>query len=88
MIVESGPVSDSEMETQLPPLSSVDTMSQVQLTEFIPDLVCMATGRQHPYFGKIQFKPEWWPDSVAWRSPGTDTENTQALQIHRLKHKS
>lgn len=51
------------------------------MAEFIPYLICLVTGRQHPYFGKSQFKPEWWPNNVAWKSPDMDTENSQTLQV-------
>ena len=51
------------------------------MTEFIPQLVCLVTGRQQPNFGKNQFKPEWWPDNVAWKSPEPDTDNALALQV-------
>lgn len=80
MIVEPGPPPDIDMASELPPLS-VDTMSQIQLTEFIPHLVCLVTGREQPYFGKNQYKPIWWPDGVAWTTPDEESDNTLALQI-------
>lgn len=65
------------------PVLAIDAVFQVQLTEFIPQLVCMVTGRQNPQFGKKQFKPEWWPDSVAWRNP--DTSDTTRLPVYDLE---
>lgn len=43
---------------------------QVQLTEFIPSLVQLSTGRDVPLFGQNQFRPEWWPNEIPWVDPG------------------
>lgn len=69
MIVDSRALpTDPVMLSQLPPLA-VESMTQIQLTEFIPQLVTLATGRQHPLFGKNQYRPTWWPQDVPWSWP-------------------
>ncbi|OWF55894.1 uncharacterized protein LOC110455023 [Mizuhopecten yessoensis] len=72
---------DPVMLSQLPPLA-VDSMTQIQLTEFIPQLVTLVTGRQHPLFGKSQYRPDWWPQDVSWSWPGSD----DIKQSENLKH--
>ncbi|XP_069142056.1 uncharacterized protein [Argopecten irradians] len=75
MILESGALpTDPVMLSQLPPLA-VDSMTQIQLTEFIPQLVTLVTGRQHPLFGKSQYRPDWWPQDVAWSWPHSEDQD-------------
>ncbi|KAJ8302229.1 hypothetical protein KUTeg_021216 [Tegillarca granosa] len=70
------------MLSQLPPLC-VDSMTQVQLSEFIPRLIQLVTGRAHPFFGKSQFRPEWWPDDIPWANPDmVKEENRKSDESH------
>ncbi|XP_033746251.1 uncharacterized protein LOC117331568 isoform X2 [Pecten maximus] len=79
MIVDNRALpTDPVMLSQLPPLA-VDSMTQIQLTEFIPQLVTLVTGRQHPLFGKSQYRPDWWPQDVSWSWP--DSDDSDNLKI-------
>ncbi|XP_061187371.1 uncharacterized protein LOC133195523 [Saccostrea echinata] len=71
------------LTAELPSLE-VDTMTQVQLTEVIPNLVQLSTGRELPLFGQNQFKPEWWPSETPWVDPGLE-ENPQEDQLELLR---
>ncbi|XP_060078495.1 uncharacterized protein LOC132557981 [Ylistrum balloti] len=82
MIVDNRALpTDPVMLSQLPPLA-VDSMTQIQLTEFIPQLVTLVTGRQHPLFGKSQYRPDWWPQDVSWSWP----ESEDIKESDDLKH--
>ncbi|XP_061187372.1 uncharacterized protein LOC133195524 [Saccostrea echinata] len=55
---------------QLPPLS-IDTMTQVELQDFIPQLVSiMMTNRAGLY--RKNSRPEWWPSDLPWTGTKTD----------------
>lgn len=84
MVVQNeGQQEVNAMLAELPPLA-VDSMSQVQLTEFIPNLVQLSTGRDVPLFGQNQFKPEWWPTEIPWVDPGLkDTKEEDQIELLR-----
>ncbi|KAK3102043.1 hypothetical protein FSP39_008333 [Pinctada imbricata] len=62
-----------------------DDKHKVQLTEIIPQLVQLTTGRQYPLFGKDQYKPDWWPDSTPWLKPEAPNRNLSQEQVGMLK---
>lgn len=84
MVVQNeGQQEVNAMLAELPPLA-VDSMSQVQLTEFIPNLVQLSTGRDVPLFGQNQFKPEWWPTEIPWVDPGLkDSKEEDQIELLR-----
>ncbi|KAK3102828.1 hypothetical protein FSP39_014244 [Pinctada imbricata] len=74
---------DNQGMHELPPLSidgiptSVDKMTQAQLRTFIPEMLKFSTNRSKPGWGKAEFKPVWWPDSVPWANVRSDVRTPQ-----------
>ncbi|XP_048740904.2 uncharacterized protein LOC125654844 isoform X2 [Ostrea edulis] len=72
----------TSMLAELPPLR-VESMTQVQLTEVIPNLVQLSTGRDLPLFGENQFRPDWWPSEIPWLDPGLEENPEDQLELLR-----
>ncbi|XP_056000085.1 uncharacterized protein LOC125654843 isoform X4 [Ostrea edulis] len=55
---------------QLPPLS-IDTMTQVELQDFIPQLVSIVMANKTGLYRK-NCRPEWWPSDIPWTGTRAD----------------
>ncbi|KAJ8301216.1 hypothetical protein KUTeg_020203 [Tegillarca granosa] len=64
---------------QLPPVA-IDSMSQGQLRDFIPNLLRMVTGKSSDLMAKDS-KPDWWPHDVPWSATKTDTKHQEFQAI-------
>ncbi|XP_029635684.1 DNA-binding protein P3A2 [Octopus sinensis] len=80
---------------KLPPLvidgipTPVDKMTQAQLRAFIPEMLKYSTGRSKPGWGKIEYRPVWWPDDVPWANVRSDArtedEKRKVSWTHALR---
>ncbi|KAK9754408.1 NLS-binding and DNA-binding and dimerization domains of Nrf1 [Popillia japonica] len=70
---------ESDGKFELPPLViegvpvPLHKMTQAQSRSFIPLMMKYSTGRATPGWGKIQYRPPWWPDDTPWENVRTDT---------------
>lgn len=55
----------------------VDKMTQAQLRQFIPEMLKYSTGRSKPGWGKIEYRPVWWPDDVPWANVRSDARSEE-----------
>ncbi|XP_014781582.1 DNA-binding protein P3A2 isoform X2 [Octopus bimaculoides] len=60
-----------------------------QLRAFIPEMLKYSTGRSKPGWGKIEYRPVWWPDDVPWANVRSDArtedEKRKVSWTHALR---
>ncbi|CAH0558704.1 unnamed protein product [Brassicogethes aeneus] len=52
-------------------------LTQAQLRSFIPVMMKYATGRAKPGWGKINLKPDWWPERVPFKNVRMDIRSEE-----------
>lgn len=55
----------------------VDKMTQAQLRNFIPEMLKYSTGRSKPGWGKIEYRPIWWPSDLPWANVRSDARTDE-----------
>ncbi|CAI9721969.1 Hypothetical predicted protein [Octopus vulgaris] len=60
-----------------------------QLRAFIPEMLKYSTGRSKPGWGKLEYRPVWWPDDVPWANVRSDArtedEKRKVSWTHALR---
>ncbi|XP_041350112.1 DNA-binding protein P3A2-like [Gigantopelta aegis] len=86
-LAEQAPVNpDNSGMQELPPLSidgiptAVDKMTQAQLRAFIPLMLKYSTGRGKPGWGKMEYRPVWWPNDLPWANVRSDARSEEEKQ--------
>lgn len=82
-IASQMPSSQLDNQYELPPVcvegipTPVDKMTQAQLRQFIPEMMKYSTGRSKPGWGKVEFRPHWWPSDLPWANVRSDVRSEE-----------